>query len=139
MDCTQIPKRISKEESIQRIIAGIKVSREEAEEIYNYDQLVEKDETVGNLSMEKEKVVKAMRSTGTRIQTDKPTKPRNHKPNATKRAIISSLLELLQNTDNFSTDNIEVVNPERIIKFSSGGESYELVLTKNRKPKKVGG
>ena len=57
----------------------------------------------------------------------------SRKPDETKRSLISALNEFINSLDN--TDNVSVVNVERIISFSIGNDTYELTLSKKRKPK----
>lgn len=134
-----IPKRISKEEAIARIKKGLGVSDEEAEEIYAYDQEVEHSpQAEFDLPPEKELVARKMAHTGTRERKAPTTyklEARKRKPNATKGAIIAALVEYLTTTESFAAESVEAANPERMIKFSSGGENFELTLIQKRKPK----
>lgn len=79
-----------------------------------------------------------MAHTGTR-ERKAPTvynlQPRKRAENKGKAAIIAALVEFLQSTDAFTAESVEAANPERLIKFSSGGENFELTLTQKRKPK----
>lgn len=116
----------------------MKVSDAEAEEIYQYDQMVEHDTTTGVLEPEKELYARKMSHTGTR-ERKAPTvydlKPRKRAENKGKAAIIAALVEFIQSTDTFTAENVEATNAERLIKFTSGGENFELTLTQKRKPK----
>lgn len=62
----------------------------------------------------------------------KSRKAPKRKEDPVKREIIASLFDYIQ--DNFKGfDNIIVRNPERIISFSLGDDTYELTLSKKRK------
>lgn len=129
-----------KEEYIERIMAGLHCDRAEAEEVYLYDKLLDPGErTEFDLPPEKEAVAQKMTHSGVR-EPKKPFVPkletRKRKPNATKGAIIAALVEFLNNTEAFTAENVTAEgNGERLIKFGSGGENFELVLTQKRKPK----
>lgn len=124
----------SKDVAIQRIMQGLKCSKEEAEEVYAYDKAVDHDEkTSFDLPPDKAKVAQKMAHTGTR---KKPMIPnltkRERKPDELKRDIIQQLANFLQTTE---FENIEVVNKERQITFQWGDEKFDLTLIKKRKPK----
>lgn len=130
--------RESKEDAISRIMAGLKCDRQEAEQVYEYDKAVDHDErTEYDLPPEKLKVERQMARTGTR---KKPMVPkltkRERKPNATKGGIIAELAQFLTENSDFSVESVEIVNKERQIAFSIGGDKFELTLVQKRKPKK---
>lgn len=60
---------------------------------------------------------------------EKTQKERVKKPNDNKAAIISMLAEAL----NGNVENIEIENPEKIIKFEMAGKKFTINLTQNRK------
>lgn len=60
---------------------------------------------------------------------EKTQKERVKKPNDNKAAIISILAEAL----NGNVENIEIENPEKIIKFEMAGKKFTINLTQNRK------
>lgn len=60
---------------------------------------------------------------------EKTQKERVKKPNDNKAAIISILVEAL----NGNVENIEIENPEKIIKFEMAGKKFTINLTQNRK------
>jgi len=126
--------RINEGEMVQRIMDGLKCSEEEAKQVYEYDKAVDRGEkTEFDLTPEQEKVArKAARA------SRKPTvynfNKRERKPNATKGAIITALVEWLH-AASFEAEQIEVVNKERQLRFVSAGETFELTLVQKRKPK----
>ena len=123
-------KEQKKEEAVNRIMKGLKCSREEAEDVYNYDLRVDRDEkTEYDLDPAKAKIAQKMAHTGTRT-VDKPVR-RTHKENVTKAGIISNLADFLKDL----VENIEILNKERQISFKIGAENYELTLVQKRKKK----
>lgn len=130
--------RESKEDAISRIMAGLKCDRQEAEQVYEYDQAVNHDErTEYDLPPEKLKIAQKMAHTGTRKRPMVPklTK-RERKPNATKGGIIAELAQFLTENSGFSVESVEITNKERQIAFTIGGDKFELTLVQKRKPKK---
>lgn len=66
-------------------------------------------------------------------KTQKKTqKERVRKENPTKEMIIREIASLLPNF----AENIEILNPGKLISFSIGTEKYEIDLKQKRKPKK---
>lgn len=132
--------RESKEEAISRIMVGLGVDREEAEDVYNYDRAVDHDErTKYDLPPEKAAIAKKYAHAGVRT----PKKPfipnltkRERKPNATKGGIIAELATFLTENSGFSVENVEILNKERQIAFAIGADKFELTLVQKRKPKK---
>lgn len=145
MPYNELPKNIPKEEYIERIMAGLGCDRAEAEDVYKYDMELEDGRRAEfDLTPDKEAIAKKMAHTGTRERKqDDPKKPfvpkldtRKRKPNATKGTIIAALAKFLQETEDFCAEEVSIEgNGERMIKFGSGGERFELVLTQKRKPK----
>lgn len=131
-----IPKRISKDEAIERIMKGLKCGREEAEEIYAYDQEVEHDPSVGQLAPEKELVARKMAHTGVR-EKKAPMIPnltkRERKPNATKGGVVAEIAKFLSEMSEFEIKFLQVPNKEGKISFMIGDKWYTWALTEHRK------
>lgn len=129
--------RENKDVAIQRIMDGLKCSREEAESVYEYDKAVDHDEkTAFDLPPDKAKVAQKMAHTGTRKAPMIPRlTPRERKPNATKGAIIANLTQFLEEMSDFDVKNLQIVNKERQIAFEIGEDKFELTLVQKRKPK----
>lgn len=70
--------------------------------------------------------------------TEKKRKGPKRKEDPFKRAVIASLFEYLENAEIGEYDIAcpAIVNPERIISFTSGEDTYEITLSKKRKSKK---
>ena len=133
---------MSKEtDQIKRIMDGLGCSEDEAREIYEYDRAVDKakasDTLPHDLTPAQQKVAAQMTRTGTRKmkETGLNLKPRERKPNELKGSIIAAFATFLAETTEFSAENIEITNKERMIAFMCGGERFELTLTQKRKPK----
>lgn len=129
---------MSKEtEAIQRIMAGLKCSEEEAKEIYAYDRAVDKGEsTPHDLSKEQEKIAKQYTRTGTRKQpTVYKFEKRERKANPTKGGIVAELYEFLTKNSEFAIEDAEILNKERQIGFRIGENRFELTLIQKRTPK----
>ena len=129
---------MSKEsEQLSRIMSALKVSEQEARDIMAYDKAVDRGEkTEYDLPADKAEVARKFAHTGTRKNPTvyKFTK-RERKPNATKAGIITELFNFLTENSDFATENVTIMNKERMIGFKIGEESYELTLVQKRKPK----
>ena len=126
-------EKLSKEEYISRIMKGLHCDRKEAEDVYNYDKQIEKDEkTEYDLTPEQQKIARTFTKTGTRkAPTNYNWSKRERKENLTKSELIAKLAEFL--TD--KVENLQVTNKERQIAFNFNNESYELTLVQKRKKK----
>lgn len=127
--------RQNKEEQVALFMEKLKISKEEAENLFEYDRAVDSGEkTEFDLSAEQQKNVSKM-TRADRKPTAYKFQTRERKPNATKAGIIAALATFLNETSEFTTESIEVTNKERQIKFQSAGETFELTLVQKRKPK----
>lgn len=128
--------KVNRKERVAFFMEKLQLSKEEAEQLFDYDKAVDHDErTEYDLTAEQQKVVSKM-TRADRKPTTYQFKRRERKPNATKAGIIAALATFLDETDEFSAENIEITNKERQIKFESAGETFELTLIQKRKPKK---
>lgn len=124
------------QEQIQRIMAGLKCSEDEAREIYEADCAIDKGEKMPfDITAEQQKVVKKM----TQADRKKPTvyqfQKRERKENATKAGLIQEIHTFLNENCGFAIENCEITNKERMIAFECGGERFEITLVQKRKPK----
>ena len=118
---------------IERIMRGLKCSREEAEQILADDKAIDRGERMSfDLDKEKEKEAKKYARTGTR-QTNGVKVERKHKENPTKAQIIAKIAKFL--TEN-GYDSVEITNKERQIALKIGENAFELTLVQKRQPKK---
>ena len=118
---------------IERIMRGLKCSREEAEQILADDKAIDRGERMSfDLDTEKEKDAKKYARTGTR-QTNGIKVERKRKENPTKAQIIAEIAKFL--TEN-GYDSVEITNKERQIALKVGENAFELTLVQKRQPKK---
>lgn len=123
------------EEQIQRIMQGLKCSREEAEQVYKDDKAIDKGERMSfDLPPEVEKEARKYGRTGTRAYNFDTTN-RKRKENPTKSSIIKELAEFLTNQSENACENVQITNKERQIAFAIGDNKYELTLVQKRAPK----
>lgn len=124
------------EKKIQKAMKNLDLTREEAIEMLQEDEEIDKhDANPHPLSPEQEKVAKKMRSS-TRGPTVFKLDKRERKPNELKREIMQTLFECIQDT---SWNAPTLTNPERTIDFSIGDRTFTVSLTEHRKPKDGGG
>lgn len=80
----------------------------------------------------------ASKSTNTCVGGKSPRKAPVRKPDYTKRTLISEIknsLEGLALDAEGEVSNISIPNIERVVRFELGDDTYELTLSKKRKPK----
>lgn len=122
-------------EQIKRIAEGLKISTEEATQIYESDRAIDKGEKQDfDLPKDQVKIGQKYCHTGTRksppvYKFDK----RERKQNPTKAGIIKYLAENLVEFEGIS--NLDIANKERLITFSFNGENFDLTLIQKRKKK----
>lgn len=135
-----------KEEIISKLMRNLDCTREEAEEVFAYDDLVDHSQsTVYDLTPEQQKIAQKYTSTGTR-QTKPKSAPtvykfetKKRKENATKSGIIAELSEFLTSGSQFETSDIEITNKEREITLRICGEWYKVTLSYCRNMNKAEG
>ena len=121
------------ESQIERIMKGLRCSREEAEQILADDKAIDRGERRSfDLDKETEKQAKKWANTGTRQTTSEKTE-RKRKENPTKASIIAEIANFL--TEN-GYDSVEITNKERQIALKVGENAFELTLVQKRQPKK---
>lgn len=125
------------EEQKKNLMAVLKCSEEEAEDIMRCDKIIDQGgRTPYDLDPEAEKQAKKMANVKER---KKPpvyefTK-RERKANPTKGGIIAELAKFLTESSEFATESVEITNKERQISFKIGEDAFELTLVQKRKPK----
>ena len=118
---------------IERIMRGLKCSREEAEQILADDKAIDRGERMSfDLDKETEKQAKKWANTGTR-QTASEKTERKRKENPTKASIIAEIANFLIEN---GYDSVEITNKERQIALKVGENAFELTLVQKRQPKK---
>ena len=121
------------ESQIERIMNGLKCSREEAEQILADDKAIDRGERMSfDLDKETEKQAKKWANTGTR-QTNGEKTERKRKENPTKATIIAEIANFLTEK---GYEMVEITNKERQIALKIGENAFELTLIQKRQPKK---
>lgn len=121
-----------KEEDILKAMKSLDLTREEAIEMLQDDEDIERGESKDfDLTPEQQKVAKEMTKTGTRKTGEKVKRER--KPNEDKRYLIQELHLML--SENQDIENENVTNIERQIDFEYNGVKYSVTLTAHREPK----
>lgn len=110
------------EEDIKRSKSAFGLSNKEAIDMWLVDEGYLTDPTVEELTAK-------AKANGPRAETKKRTVRRKEDP--VKRALIAFLFDNIQEYD--GAENAEVRNPERIISFTLGDDTYEITLSKKRK------
>ena len=127
-----------KEMRLNRIQEGLNCSREEAEEVLEYDIQVEKTSSglEYDLTKEQNKVAQSFAKIGSRkTPTAYDFKQRARKENPTKASIIEEIAKfLIENSEN-ACENVTITNKERQIAFSIGENNYEFTLVQKRAKK----
>ena len=121
------------ESQIERIMNGLRCSREEAEQILADDKAIDRGERMSfDLDKETEKQAKKWANTGTRQTTSEKTE-RKRKENPTKASIIAEIANFLTEK---GYEKVEITNKERQIALKVGENAFELTLVQKRQPKK---
>ena len=121
------------ESQIERIMHGLKCSREEAEQVLADDKAIDRGERVSfDLDKETEKQAKKWANTGTRQVASEKTE-RKRKENPTKASIIANIANFLTEK---GYEMVEITNKERQIALKVGENAFELTLIQKRQPKK---
>ena len=121
------------ESQIERIMNGLRCSREEAEQILADDKAIDRGERMSfDLDQETEKQAKKWANTGTRQTTSEKTE-RKRKENPTKASIIAEIANFLTEK---GYEMVEITNKERQIALKVGENAFELTLVQKRQPKK---
>lgn len=110
------------DDDIKRAKSAYGLSNKEAIDMWLVDEGYLTDPTVEELTA-KAKV------NGSRAETKKRTVRRKEDP--VKRALIASLFDFITLYDGVEVS--QIVNPERIVSFTIGDDTYEITLSKKRK------
>ena len=126
-----------KEKRVSAIMSSLGVSRDEAEEIYEFDKAIDRGErTQYDLDPEKEKEAKKMANVKNHRTTGVYNlNKRERKANPTKASIIAEIAKFLTENSENACENVNITNKERQIAFRIGENDYELTLVQKRKPK----
>lgn len=122
-----------KEQEILDMMKRNGYSREEAEEIWNWDNSDEETEETKKASEEWKKMSRTAHDARTIKPNGEKRKAPTRAENPTKQNIINALFEALEFLDGAS--EIEITNKEKYIHFSMNGNKYEINLIQKRPPK----
>ena len=119
-----------KEKLIKKNMEALDISYEEAKELVEDDERVDRGEPLPwDLTPEQMKVSKKARQADHAKPKEKVKKEK--KENVIKKEIIEKIYNLIN--ENYENTNIE--NDERMISFSVGDENFEITLVQKRKKK----
>ena len=119
----------NKEETIQKYMKNLDLSREEAEQLWIDDNAKEDIQEVKELT-EKAKKLNRMYEKSTK---PRKTGTREKKIDKEKAEIIKYLYDCIQDFSIINTATIE--NEQKLIAFTTNGGNYSINLVKHRPPK----
>ena len=128
----------TKQQKIENIMKRLECTEEEALDIIKNDEIIDKGgRTEFDLPVEKEKEIKKMYAVKDRMAKDQTSNKRGkvRAENLTKSGVIAKLFEFLNENEEISFENVEILNKERQIAFSIANEKFELTLVQKRKSK----
>ena len=118
---------------IQRNMALLKISRDEAVDLWLYDnEYIGNDEADALTNKAKENRITATIPQAKAEYKQKTQRERVKKDDPTKEGIIKALAEMLPS---LNAENIEIVNAGKLITFTIGADKYKLDLIRQRPPK----
>lgn len=123
------------ETQVEKMMRLLDISEEEALQLIADDKAIDKGEKLFEQTKEQKAVTKQMSATGTRKTPtiyNFDTSKRERKKDTTKEEFIANLAEYLQNC----VENVEILNPSKLISFKIGDDTFELDLKRKRAPKK---
>ena len=112
---------------VNKLMTKLGCTEAEALDIIANDKAIDRGADPFPLSAEQKQAEKKMRATGSKAKTE--SKPKTHRKDEEKAQIIAKIANFLQE----DVENLEIINKERQIFFKMGENSYELILTKQRK------
>ena len=123
------------ETKVQKMMRLLNISEEEALQVIADDKAIDKGEKLFEQTKEQKAVTKQMTATGTRKTPtvyNFDTTKRERKKDGTKEEFIANLAEYLQT----SVENVQILNPSKLISFTIGEDTFELDLKRKRATKK---
>jgi hypothetical protein len=123
------------ETQVQKLMRVLGISEEEALQVIADDKAIDKGEKLFEQTKEQKAVTKQMTATGTRKTPtvyNFDTTKRERKKDGTKEEFIANLAEYLQT----SVENVQILNPSKLISFTIGEDTFELDLKRKRATKK---
>jgi hypothetical protein len=116
------------EAQVAKLMKTLGCTREEAIDIIQADSDIDHGKRVSfDLSPEDEKRAKKYANCDTHKRVKKTVE---RKPDEEKEAIVAEIAEFFDKKSGFSTENVEIINKNRQIRFSIGENWYEITLVK---------
>ena len=116
------------ETQVAKLIKTLGCTREEAIDIIQADSDIDHGKRVSfDLSKEDEKRAKKYANCDTHKRVKKTVE---RKPDEEKEAIVAEIAEFFDKKSGFPTENVEIINKNRQIRFSIGENWYEITLVK---------
>lgn len=123
------------DKQVEKLMQLLDISEEEALQVIADDKAIDKGEKLFEQTKEQKVVAKKMSATGTRKAPtvyNFDTTKRERKKDTTKEEFITNLAQYLENC----VENVEILNPSKLISFKIGEDTFELDLKRKRAPKK---
>lgn len=123
------------ENQVAKLMRLLDISEEEALQVIADDKAIDKGQKLFEQTKEQKAVAKQMSATGTRKTPtvyNFDTTKRERKKDSTKEEFITNLAQYLENC----VENVEILNPSKLISFKIGEDTFELDLKRKRAPKK---
>lgn len=116
------------ETQVAKLMKTLDCTREEAIDIIQADSDIDHGKRVSfDLSKEDEKRAKKYANCDTHKRVKKTVE---RKPDEEKEAIVAEIAEFFDKKSGFPTENVEIINKNRQIRFSIGENWYEITLVK---------
>lgn len=116
------------EAQVAKLMKTLGCTREEAIDIIQADSDIDHGKRVSfDLSVEDEKRAKKYANCDTHKRVKKTVE---RKPDEEKEAIVAEIAEFFNKKSGFPTENVEIINKNRQIRFSIGKNWYEITLVK---------
>lgn len=116
------------EAQVAKLMKTLGCTREEAIDIIQADSDIDHGKRVSfDLSKEDEKRAKKYANCDTHKRVKKTVE---RKPDEEKEAIVAEIAEFFDKKSGFPTENVEIINKNRQIRFSIGENWYEITLVK---------
>jgi hypothetical protein len=124
-------------EAIERNMTILKISKQEAVDLWLYDEgYIDNEEADALTAKAKDnRVTATVHKAKSTEYKQKTQKERVAKADPTKEGIISAIAEMLPSVN---AENVVIANKGKLITFTIGAESYKLDLIRQRPPKTEG-
>lgn len=129
---------MKQDKQVAKIMKLLDCTEEEALDVIATDKIIDKGgRTQYDLPIEQEKEIRKIYAVNDRRAKDKEGNMRGkvRAENTTKSSIIAELFKFFAENEEFSYENVKILNKERQLAFSVGDNDYELTLVQKRKKK----